>query len=472
MQKTKNKLTEGSLLSALASLTVPIVLSNMLQTAYQLVDTFWVGRLGANAVAAVSLSFPVIFLLISLGAGFTIAGTILAAQYRGKGSQKSIDYVAAQTIIAMLFVSLIVTLLGYILSNPLIKLMGAEPQILKDAVSYMQISFFGTIFLFGYFIFQSLMRGIGDVKTPTYIILFSVTLNFILDPLFIFGYGFIPALGVAGAAIATVVTQGIAATIGIFMLFSGKYGIHLKKRNLAPDFKLIKKMFRLGFPASMEQSARALALTVMTFLVASFGTTIVAAYGIGSRMFSFALIPALGLSLATSTLVGQNMGAGKIERAEKISKISALIGFIFLTLIGVIMFILAKEISAFFVPNEKEVISISASLIRILALAFGFMGVEQVLIGAFRGSGNTFVSMILVMISYWVLRFPLAYVLSKHTSLSYSGIWWSFPITNVAAALIALIWFLRGTWKNKKLTEEFRLAEETAEEAMADEGAY
>lgn len=470
MQQTKNNLIEGSILKSLMVLAVPIVLANLFQTAYQLVDTFWVGRLGAGAIAAVSLSFPLIFLLISLGMGLAVAGTILVAQYKGKGERKNVDYVAAQTLLMMFFIAIILSLIGYFTSPHLIKLMGVEESVLADAVSYLRISFSGLIFLFGFFVFQSLLRGVGDVRTPLYVVIGTVVLNIFLDPLFIFGFGFIPALGVAGAALATVATQGLAALVGVFILFSGRYDIHLKKINLTPDFKLIQKIFRLGFPASIEQSSRALGIIIMTFLVATFGTTVIASYGLGARMLSFVIIPALGLSMATATLVGQNMGAGKIDRAAKIAKVSAWSGFGFLSILGIIIFFLAEQLCKFFIPGDPAVIVMSAEYVRIMALSFGFIGVQQTLSGAFRGSGNTFVAMILAIVSLWVLRFPLAYILSKHTTLSYNGIWWSFPVANVIATLIGLIWFSRGTWKKKRITEEIKLAKETIEETIVEEG--
>jgi len=187
--------------------------------------------------------------------------------------------------------------------------MGAEPAVYAAAVSYIRISFIGMVFVFIYMVFQSLMRGVGDVKTPMYIVFGAVLLNLIFDPLFIFGYGFVPAFGVAGAAVATIGTQGLAAIIGLAILLSGRHQLHLQLNDLKLDVALFKKMFRLGLPASIEQSTRALGMTVMTFLVASFGTLTLAAYGIGSRILSFVIIPALGFSMATSTLVGQNIGA-------------------------------------------------------------------------------------------------------------------------------------------------------------------
>jgi putative MATE family efflux protein len=466
----KNNLTESSILKSLLVLAVPIILVNILQTAYQLTDTFWVGRLGTDAVAAVSISFPLIFLMISLGGGLAMAGTILVAQYKGKNDQKAVNHITSQTLMMVVVVSVILAAIGYLLSPLLVKLMGAETGVYSSAVSYMKVSFIGMILVFTYIVFQSLMRGIGEVKIPVYIVLGTVLLNLILDPLFIFGYGFIPAFGVVGAAVATIVTQGLAAIFGIIILIKGRYHIQLHLNDLKPDMPLIKKMFRLGFPASIEQSTRALGITAMTFLVAGFGTLTIAAFGIGSRILSFAIIPALGLSMATSTLVGQNIGAGKTKRAESIVKLSSLIGFVTLTILGILFFIFAEQISGIFIPGETETIAASAVFIRIMALTFGFIGLQQVLNGAFRGSGNTMITMILSIMTLWVLRFPLAYILSHHTDLGSIGIWIAYPLSNIAAGVVAIIWFAKGTWKKKKITEEIKLSEKTTEETIIEEG--
>ncbi len=465
-----NALVNEPIMKTLLMLSVPIILANILQTAYQLTDTFWVGRLGADAVAAVSISFPVIFLLVSLGGGLAIAGTILIAQYKGKSNRKATDHVAAQTLLLVFFVSLILSVIGYLLTPYLLTLMGAGPDIYQGALSYMRISFMGIIFMFIFMVFQSLMRGVGDVRTPMYIVLSTVLLNLILDPLFIFGYGIIPAFGVAGAAVASVGTQALSAVIGLIVLYSGRFGIHVRSSEFKPDMKLILKMFRLGFPASIEQATRALGLIFMVVLVTGFGTEVIASYGIGTRILGFIIIPALGLSMATSTLVGQNMGAGKIERAQKVVVYSAWLGFGALTLVGVLLFIFATPISALFIPGDAFAISMSASFIRIMAFTFGFIGVQQVLNGAFRGSGNTFISMMLAIVSLWVLRFPIAYMLGYHTSLGETGIWYAFPIANVIAAAIALAWFSRGTWKLTRVTEDVRLGEMVSDEAHIEEG--
>lgn len=462
--------TTGPISKSLFTLALPIVFANILQTAYQLVDTFWVGRLGKEAVAAVSLSFPIIFLLISLGGGLAIAGTILVAQYKGKQDLKQVDHISAQTLIMMFFTSIIVSIIGYFVSEPMMHLMGAPAEVLPGAVQYMQISFLGLTFMFAYFVYQSLMRGVGDVKTPMYIVLGTVLLNLIFDPLFIFGYGPIPGYGVAGAAIATVITQGIAAIVGLSMLFSGRYGIHIRKEHLRIDWPLVKQMFKLGFPASINQSNRALSLTIMSFLVASFGTVAVAAYGIGGRVLSFVIIPALGFSMATSTLIGQNMGAGKIDRAEKIARHSACISFWVLSVIGVLCFIFAKQIVTAFLPGETETIIEATKFVHFMALTFGCIGIQQTLNGVFTGAGNTKTTMTVSIVSQWMIQFPVAYVLSKHTSFGIDGIWYAFPVTNVLATIVSYVVYRQGTWKQTKLTKDTPIERQVFEETEIEEG--
>lgn len=462
--RTTNHLTEGPILRSLAALTVPIVFANILQTAYQLTDTFWVGRLGAEAVAAVSLSFPVVFLLISLGSGLGIAGTILVAQHRGRGDQRQVDYVSAQTVVMMLAASVVVTVVGYAVSGPAMRLMGAPTEVLRDATSYLQISFLGMVFMFGFFVYQSLMRGVGDVTTPMLIVLATVVLNLALDPLFIFGWGPVRPFGVAGAALATIGTQAVAMVIGFGLLAGGRHGIRVHLRDLAPDLALAGRMFRLGLPASIEQSTRALGLTAMVFLVATFPTTVVAAYGIGARILSFVIIPSLGLGMATTTLVGQNLGAGNVARAEHIARLSALAGMVVLSALGVAFFFAARPMTAFFVPGETAVIAEGARFMHLMALTFGFIGVQMVTSGTLRGAGATVSAMVLAIISLWVLRFPLAVILSKGTELGADGLWWAFPTSNVLAGLIATVWLLRGRWKHTRIAGVERRGSDLAAE--------
>ncbi|MAS36635.1 MAG: MATE family efflux transporter [Anaerolineaceae bacterium] len=448
-----NAILEGSIIGSLTRLAVPIVLANVLQTAYQLIDTFWVGRLGAEAVAAVSISFPLIFLMVSLGGGLAVAGSVLVSQFKGRGEPDQVNYYATQTLSTIFLLSIAISVVGYFLTAPILGLLQVEPAVYDAAANYMQVTFVGFTFLFGFAVFQGLLQGVGDVITPLVIVFGTVLLNLLLDPLFIFGWGPIPASGVAGAAWATLGTQGLALIIGIALMIRGKTEIKLERRYLVPRMSAVRRIFTLGFPASVEQSIRALGLTVMTVLVTAFGTMPVAAYGIGTRILSFVIIPALGFSMATSALVGQNIGANQEDRARRIARIAAWITFVLLSVIGVVVFFFAEPITRAFIPDDPAVIMEGTNFIRIFALTFGFIGMQLVLNGAFRGAGNTLAAMIMAIVALWVLRFPVAWVLANPLGMNEQGIWWSFPISNIVAGVLAVAWFSYGRWM-RNITSE------------------
>lgn len=448
MPKKKNRnFTEGKIFHSLLGLAFPIILANILQTAYQLIDTFWLGRLGANAVAAVSLSFPILFLVLSIGGGLTLAGTVMVAHYKGAGNQREVNYSSSQTVFVIFFISIILAAIGYFAAAPLMRLVGAGPEIFIESVEYFQVSSLGFVFLFMFFVFQSLMRGIGNVMLPVYIILGTVLLNLVLDPLFIFGCGSIPGYGVAGAAVASIITQGISAVVGLAILMRGKRGIKINWMDMKPDFPWFKRLVELGIPASLDQSTRAAGMTVMIMLVTGFGSDVVAAYGVGARILGLVVVPALGLAIGTTTLVGQNIGAGKIKRAEKIGDLSNQIAFWGLTGVGMLLFFFAEQITAFFVPNDPQVIKDGGLFIKIMAPSFGLLGVQQVLNGVFNGAGFTKASMLISIFSLWIIRFPAAFVLSHKTDLGFEGIWWAFPTSNFLAAIVAFGYYKGGYWK-------------------------
>ncbi|WP_417371742.1 MATE family efflux transporter [Gelidibacter japonicus] len=450
---TKNKFTEGNIFSSLLSLALPIIFANILQSAYQLIDTFWLGRLGADAVAAVSLSFPLLFLVLSIGSGLTLAGTVMVARYQGANNRKAVDFSSSQSVFLIFLTSIVLAILSYFASGPLMKIIGAGPDIIEDSVTYFKVSSLGFVFLFLFFIFQSLMRGIGNVMLPVYIVLFTVILNAGLDPLFIYGYGPIPGYGVAGAAVSSVITQAIAAIIGLFILFRGKHGITISLSSMYFNMENLRRTFTIGFPASIEQSTRALGMTFMMVIVTSFGSDIVAAYGIGARMLSFIVVPALGLGIATTSLVGQNIGALKIKRAEKVANLSAKVAFFGFTGMGLIMFLVAEPLTAFFIPDDPQVIRDGALFIKIMSTSFGFLGLQQVMNGTFNGAGFTKASMFISILGLWVVRFPLAYILSYILEMGPVGIWWAFPISNLIAGTVAFIYYKTGYWKKRVIRD-------------------
>jgi putative MATE family efflux protein len=461
---------EGPIGRALVRLAIPIILGNLLQTGYQLTDAFWVGRLGAAAVAAVSISFPVTFLVIALGAGLGIAGATLSAQYMGAGRQDLVNHVAAQTMLLVTVTSAVLGAAGYAVAPLLLDLLGVAPDVHVGALGFMRVSFVGIIFIFVYAMFQALMRGVGETRTPLIIVFGTVMLNFLLDPFFIFGFGQLPPQGVMGAALATLTTQGLAAALGIAIFLRGRHGIQLSWRGFRPDPAYIKRAFALGLPGSIELVTRGLGPMLLSFLVAGFGTVTLAGYGVGSNILLFATIPAMGLSQAVSTLVSQNMGAGNLQRAARVTFLGASTGFAILSVVGVLAYVFAPALVAFFVPRAPDVVAEGARFIRIMCLAWGGIGVQLCVLSAFRASGNMLATMVIALVSQFMLQFPLAYILSKHTSLQAQGLWWSFPVTNVIVVLVSVGWFAQGGWKTTVLTEESRQVAKVAEETIAEEG--
>lgn len=455
---------------ALITLAIPIIMANLFQSLYQMTDSFWVGRLGGNALAAVSICTPIIFLAVSIGIGFAIAGSTFVAQYFGAKNHKMVSHSAAQTILMIICTSFVFSILGFILAPNLLKFMGANTDIFNMALSFLRISFIGIISNFCFFIFQSIMRGIGKPQIPVYIVIATVILNFILDPLFIFGFGIIPGFGPAGAAFATLLTQTLATTIGFIILFGGRHGIHLKISDFTPDFKFIKKAFKIGLPSSIEQSSRNLVMVFMTSLIASFGNIAVASYGAGLNIIQVAILFSIGLSVANGTLVGQNIGANKINEAIKASKLSAVISFTTLTFIGIISFIFSRQLISFFVPNDPSIIDGASTMIKIDAVAFGFIALQMCFGSVFNASGLTRINMFLTTGSQWLFQVPLAYFLSKHTSLGLLGIWFSYPITNIVTAIVSYCIYARGSWKKAKIIQEDKIIGQVTEEAVVENG--
>ena len=462
----------GSISKVLLKLGIPIILINILQSAYQLTDAFWVGRLGAEQVAAVSVSMPVTFLVIAIGSGLAMAGAILSAQYMGAGQQDKVNHVAAQTMLMVTLTASMLGLAGYVLSPYFLTLLGVEEQVFGDALKFMHVSFIGVVFVFIYAMFQALMRGIGQTKVPLYIVSGTVLLNFVLDPLLIFGFGDFSGFGVMGAALATLITQSLAAAIGVWVFLRGRHGIQLKLSSFKPDWQYMKQAFFLGAPGSVELSARAFGLIIMSFLVASFGTHTIASYGVGSNILQMVMIPAMGLSMAVSTLVGQNMGAGNPQRAAQITRLASLWGLLGLTSVGVIAYLFAEYLVAFFIPDDEFVIAGGAEFIRVMCLTWGGIGVQLCVVAAFRASGNMLNAMVVSLLSQCVIQFPAAYILSKHTSLGPQGIWYSFAITNVLVAIITYLWFAAGRWQRTQLTKEDKDIAKVTQETLIEEGNH
>ncbi|WP_410766672.1 MATE family efflux transporter [Haloferax sp. DFSO60] len=477
--KTRDvNLVDGDLVKPMLVLSLPIVFSQIMQVAYNLADTFWVGRVGSEAVSALSFSWPLVFLMISFGGGFTIAGTVLVAQNKGAGNHDQVDHVAGQTLGFVILLSAVFAAIGYLVTPILLPLIGTTPgtEVHRLSVEYTRTIFLGVSFMFGFFIFQALLRGWGDTKTPMYLMAFGVIINVVLDPFLILGFNANPifgvlglgalgdslfaatgftGFGVQGAAIATVFSRGVGALVGFWLLLSGRVGIDLSPRDLLPERETVKKIIEIGAPSSIEQSTRALGVTALTALVAYAAVNAVgvdteiavAAFGIGNRLTSLVFLPAIGLAQGTSTVVGQNLGAERPDRAER--AVFWAVGLItsVLVFVSAAAYFFAGPIVAVFIPGEQAVISVGIDYLTIIGPTFVFLGAFNVVNGGFRGSGSTRTAMAFSLISLWVLRIPVAFVLVQFFGMGPTGVWYGIAFSNVAAALLALAWFTRGTWK-------------------------
>ncbi|MFC4448268.1 MATE family efflux transporter [Halorussus aquaticus] len=460
-------LTDGGIVKPLVILSLPIVITNLMQTAYNLADTFWLGQYSTEALAAISFGFPMVFLLISLGMGLSVAGSVLVAQHTGADETEEAEYAASQTVSFAFIASVILGAVGYPFVRPFLDFLGASPAVLPGATAYMQVIALGLPFMFGFFVFISLMRGAGDTLTPMFVMAGTVVLNVVLDPFLINGWtvvrnapvvgtvGF-PELGIQGAAIATVFSRSVAMLVGLGIMLSGSRGIEINLEDMRPDFQYLRKILQIGLPASVEGTGRALSINALLLIVGLFPTTVVAAYGIGTRVFSVIFLPAIAVARGVETMTGQNIGAGKPDRAAKANYVAAKGLFVVLAVLGVLIFLVPTPIVAVF-TDDPAVLEEGATFLRYVALSFGFIGVMRAFTGGFRGAGETLVAAAISITTLAGIRLPVAYVASQfRLSIPFvpegaifgvRGIWVAFFVSNVTGALIAWAWFSRGTWR-------------------------
>jgi putative MATE family efflux protein len=444
-------LTEGGIARPLFYLSLPIVVTNLLQTAYNLADTFWVGRYSKEALAGISFAFPMVFLLISLGMGLTVAGSVLVAQHIGAGEERDAEYAASQTVTFSLIAAVILGGVGYFVVDDILGILGAEPDVLPLAAEYMRVISLGLVFMFGFFVFVSLMRGYGDTITPMLVMLGTVVLNIIIDPFLIFGWGPFPRMGIEGAAIATVFSRGLAMFVGIGIMLDGRRGITINPREMVPDLSYLRTLLRIGVPASIEGTGRALSINLLMIVVGTFSTTVVAAFGIGIRVFSVVFLPAIAVARGVETMSGQNIGAGHYDRAAATNHFAARAMFVILSGVGVVVLLFAPTIVGVFTPDQA-VVDIGATFLRIVALTFGFTGIMRAYVGGLRGAGKTLSAAIIAVVMLGGIRLPIAWIGAVNWGTT--GLFASFVVSNIAGATVAYLWFRRGTWREADLTEE------------------
>ena len=438
--------SERSLLPKLLLLALPIMAGNLLQTMYNLVDAFFLGKLGKVAISAPSVAFPIIFFLAVFAFGFSTAGTTLISQAKGKNDREKIDFYLGQLTTVMVSLAILVSILGISLATPLLRLLSVPEEAFHYARQYMTIIFIGLPFMFFAFVLQAALHGIGNSVTPLIVQGITVGLNVILDPLLIFGPAFFPKWGVSGAAIATVIARVVSSAIAFIILIRGKKGVRLTLSNMVPNRSALKLLFKIGFPASVGQGVSALGFTVLQGVVNSFGTAVIAAFGVGNRIISLFNMPAMGFSRATAVLVGQSLGAKNLHQAKQVIKLSVIIILIFIvTGMGFMFFEGAAFVRVF--VDDPDVLALGGSLFRIVSTGVVFFALFTVLMGALQGAGDTKPVMVLNVARLWVLRVPLAYLLGYVLELGPNGIWYAMLVSNLITAAIGFLVVKRGKWQ-------------------------
>ncbi len=442
-RETRVSMTEGPLLRVIVQVAVPIVLSNLLAAAYQFVNAFWVGRLGVDAIAAVAASGPMFGVLLSLGGGLATAGSVLIAQYEGARRAEGVDHIAAQTLLMVAGVSSAFALIGELTARPLLAAIGVEPALAGLTAHYLSIAYIGMVPLFGFMAISGMLQAVGEVRFAFRVMAGSVLLNAALDPVFIFVFHW----GVAGAAIATVTAQLIALGLGLWRILSGASALHLKGGHFRPDLKHMRRALGIGLPASIEQATRTFGSLVLMSIAAQFGAQALAVFGMGTRLMYFFFTPIMGLSVAIAAVVGQNIGAGRMDRAEAAGRLCAWLGFGVLTAIGVLLIPAAPWIMRAMTPGQPELARRACTFVYAYAPFMGLMAVSQVLLGVFRGAGSTRQSMTISLVMQWAFQLPTAWILAFMTPVGVLGVWWSYAVANLASTLITIAWFKAGPWR-------------------------
>jgi len=445
-------LTDGPIVRSLIRLAWPVMLANLFQTLYDFADRLWLARLGVVGVATVQLSFPLVFLVLSIAAGMTVAGIALVSQSTGAGRRDEANHAAGQVVAFIGLLSLALTGIGLAVARPLLTLMRPEPELLEAASVYLRTIYAGIPLMFGTFVITALLNGSGDTVTPMILMAVSNVVNVALDPAFIFGWGPFPEWGVFGAAFATVLSRGLVSAIGFALLFSGRLKVHLRLRDLRLRWGMVRRIVSIGGLAAIGQSGTALGFSIMNGLLARLGTAVLAAFGIGNAFISIVLMPAMGLGQATATMVGQNLGAGEPLRARQSAWAGMALSSGILVTFAVFVLALRTALIRVFV-DDPEVIALGREMLTYVGVAFPFMGIIQVVNGTYQGSGRTFYSMFFELFRLWALRLPLVFVLAIALGLGAKGVWLAMFGSNLGTAILSLGFFLSGNWMRRPLHE-------------------
>ncbi|RKU33833.1 hypothetical protein C6499_00480 [Candidatus Poribacteria bacterium] len=452
MKKARGDLTQGSLLRHLLRLAGPIIFSYILQDAFNIIDMIFVGRLGPGAIAAVGVSGNLLRLIGVFSLGISTGAGIMVAQYLGARNLAQAEHIAMQAILLAVVFSIGVTLIGYPLAEQgLLAVRMVDPEVLRLGTTYMHIVLIGISTMFLSMTLGSIFRAGGDAVTPMVVLVFSTIINIVLDPLLIFGLWGFPKLGVAGSAYATLIGRGVGVIVLLYLCWNGRAPVSLRRVQFRADLAEMIDILRLGVYSSMQGFWRHFSRLGFLWVIGPYGKTVVAAYTICMRLRILVMNPGFGIANSVAPLVGQNLGANQIERAEKSARVANILGAAIMAVIGAVFLIFPQTFVRIFSP-DANVIEIGAVYLRFLSPTFGFIAFSLVLGKALNGAGDTFSPMIITLVSQLVIGLGLVVLLSYFIGLN--GVWLGIALSNIVQGVAMWAWYHTGRWKTIKVVKK------------------
>jgi putative MATE family efflux protein len=444
-----SSLTEGSIPAGLFRFTLPILFANILQSLNGSVNSVWVGRyLGEAALTATSNANTVMFLLIGAAFGVALAATILIGQCIGAGNIVETKRVVGTSATFFAAISVAMALAGLVLCRPLLIAMSTPADSLPLAVAYMRVIFLAVPCLYLYAFVMAVLRGAGDSKTPFYFMLLSVALDILLNPLLIFGVGPLPRLGIAGSALATFIAQAVSLAALIRHLYRRRHILCLHRNELhylKVDPAVVATLLKKGIPMSAQMLVISLSGVLMIALVNRFGVDTTAAFGAATQIWNYIQMPAFAVGMAVSAMTAQNVGAGKWHRVTRIANVGVLYSVVVTGSVVLAIELLNTRVFGLFLPEGSSALAIAAHMNRIVSGSFIFFGISVALFGVVRATGAVMAPLVILTLSLLLVRFPLAQAFLGRYHVE--AVWWSFPVSSVLSALLALLYYKYGGWR-------------------------
>jgi putative MATE family efflux protein len=442
--------TAGSLNRAILLLAIPMVLEMVLESLFAVVDVFWVGRVGANAVATVGLTESLMLLIFAIGMGLSLSTTAMVARRIGEKDPEDAAVAGVQAIILGLIVAIGLGVPAVIFAPQLLGMMGASPEIIATGSGYARIALGGSGVVVLLFLNNAIFRGAGDAAIAMRLLWVSNIINLILDPCLIFGWGPFPRMGVTGAALATFTGRGIGVLYQFYRLMRGTERIRVLRRQLRVNLQVIWRLIRVSLTGIFQFMIAQTSWIVLVKIISESGSDALAAYTIAIRIVIFVILPSWGLSNAAATLVGQNLGAKQPERAETSVWRTGLYNMIFLGGVGVLFLIFAPQAIHIF-THDPAVVPLAVTALRIVSTGNIGFAYGMVMLQAFNGAGDTLTPTIVNFFGFWMFEIPLAYWLTMHMGWHANGVYWSIVIAEGAVAVASILLFRQGKWKLRKI---------------------